>query len=337
MMIVNVKMPATPPLPKRVLIDLHAECNLACPKCLLYGENRDELLAESVIGNHVSSDSLLDIARQLAPASPMVGPALWSEPLINPDFCNHINILKQHGLPVSINTNGLLLTAEISKFLVELEIDSVCISIDALTSEVLLKTRGTKAIARVETNVNTLIETRANNLLPRIGVSFTLEDANAAQLDEFVAKWIGRVDFVRIGEIFDGSTFPSISVDSPRMPCPALYTTMAIQANGNVSICCLDAYSATNVGNVFQDSIADVWNGPALNSIRRQHEQNDYSDLPLCSKCDRWKSYDFTEELHEDVLVRRSNEYTYYNNIGRIDNWSKALSRDLHSVPVYEH
>lgn len=325
-------MTPIPRLPKRVLIDLHAECNLNCPKCLLYGENRDELLAEKIIGNHVSTQDLLVIAGQLKTASPMVGPALWSEPLVNPDFQQHIQILKMHGLPVSINTNGLLLTSEMCKFLIAEEVDSVCISIDAVTSDVLAETRGIKALARIEQGVSMLLELRSTKRCPRIGVSFTIEDANLSQLEDFVAKWIDRVDFVRVGQVFDGNTFPGISLDTPRKPCPALYTTMAIQANGNVSMCCLDAYASTNVGNVFDDSIADIWNGPKLESIRKQHEQNDYSGLPLCQNCDRWKSYDFTEELIGNILVRRSNEYTYYNNVSRMDNWTKSLSKDLHSL-----
>lgn len=329
-------MPASP-YPKRVLLDLHAECNLQCPKCLVYGENQLPELKSTLVGNSVDNKTLGDLADELVDSKPMIGPALWSEPLVNPNFIDHMKILHRRGLPISINTNGLLLSSSISEFLLSIEIDSICISIDATTSETLLKSRGIKTLRRIEQNVLTLLKMRnaIDGIKTRIGVSFTSEKANEHERDEFVQRWIEEADFVRIGKVFDGNTFKDISEDlrtEERQPCPALYTTMAIQASGNVSICCLDAYSQTSVGNINEQSISEIWNGEKLNGIRLQHENNDYSDLDLCRDCQRWKSYDFKEVSMENILIRESAEYTYYNRLDRLHTWGKAISSDLHKA-----
>ena len=91
-------MPSHPPLPKRVLVDLNADCNLKCPKCLLYGENTNDELVDKIVGNRLPSTLVNSLATQLESSNSMVGPALWSEPLLNPDFKTHISSLRERNL-----------------------------------------------------------------------------------------------------------------------------------------------------------------------------------------------------------------------------------------------
>lgn len=322
--------------PKRILIDLHAQCNLKCPKCLVYGESKDTKLVESIVGVSIDDSLVSSIADQLKTSKPMIGPALWSEPLINPKFKEHIETLRNKDLPISLNTNGLLLTRSICEFLLEKKIDSICISIDAISDETLQKTRGIKSLQKIENNVRRLMDMRTNLGLqaPRVGVSFTLEPSNQHEEIEFIQRWIDIIDFVRIGKVFDGSTFreiEDISDQSLRKPCPALYSTMAIQASGNVSICCLDAYSTTSVGNIKSNSISAIWNGSELQDVRNKHEANDYSTLPLCRYCQRWKSYEYEETIENNILIRSSPEYTYYNRLDRMNTWSSSIAKEIHS------
>ena len=326
-------MATHPSLPKRVLVDLNAECNLKCPKCLLYGENKSDELVNQVVGNRLSNSMVSSLADQLEQANSMVGPALWSEPLLNPDFKSHISALRKRNLPVSINTNGLLLTEEISRFIVESAVESVCISIDAVTKDTLQSARGTRLLDKIEKNTIGLIKIRDRSDfdVPRIGVSFTEEPSNQHEKELFISKWIEIADFVRVGKVFDGNTFESIESTLPsRTPCPALYTTMAIQASGDVSICCLDAYSSTIVGNIHDSSVSDIWNGPRIQEVREMHERNDYSKLEICQNCQRWNSYNFAEYVEGNVLVRSSSEYTYYNRLDKMHTWPSTISKELH-------
>jgi len=321
------------PVPKRVLVDLNANCNLKCPKCLLYGENTNDELVARMVGNRMPSSLVSSLANQLASSNSMVGPALWSEPLLNPDFRTHITFFREHDLPVSINTNGLLLTEDLSNFIVQSGVEAICISIDAVTKDTLQKSRGTRLLEKIESNTLKLLQIRdsSDSSTPRIGVSFTEEFSNKHEKEQFISKWIKTADFVRVGKVFDGQTFDSITpTESLRTPCPALYTTMAIQASGDVSICCLDAYSETNVGNIHSSSIKDIWNGSRLQEVRDMHERNDYSSLEICQNCQRWNSYNFVEHVEDNVLIRSSSEYTYYNKLDKMHTWSESISKELH-------
>ena len=52
-------------------------------------------------------------------------------------------------------------------------------------------------------------------------------------------RWVGVVDVVRTGIVFENGTFPAIEPPK-RLPCPAIYKTMPVHNDGRVRLCCLD-------------------------------------------------------------------------------------------------
>ena len=89
--------------------------------------------------------------------------------------------------------------------------------------------------------------------LPRIGVSFTIQDENKHELDEFIDKWIKIADVVRVGSVYENGMLKNIQKPEERAPCAALYHTLPIHYNGDASICCFDSFGTETVGNVFKD------------------------------------------------------------------------------------
>jgi len=313
-----------PELPPRVLIDLVTDCNLKCPMCIVHGGTDDPRL-QGYLKQSMSIDNSKRILDEVMAARPLVMPSMWSEPTMSPTFREHVKQIKEHGLTVAMNTNGLKLNADLAQFLVDIKFDSVFFSVDAMTPETLKKVRGITRLDLIHKAVELLMITRGEKPLPRIGVSMTLQDANRQERDAFVDFWTTRVDAVRIGEVYARGRFPGFKAEGDRVPCSALYTTMAINTNGNVSICCLDSFNGTSMGNVFEEGVRSVWHGPKLTAMRRLHERGQWDKIPLCKNCDRWASYKYEEEIRDGLLVRRSSEYTYYNRIDRIKNWHTEL------------
>jgi radical SAM protein with 4Fe4S-binding SPASM domain len=316
--------PPVPELPPRVIIDLRTDCNLKCPMCIVHGDPGNPQLR-----GFLRRDMPLDKARhmldELMAARPLVMPSLWSEPTLSRDFRAYVKEIKSRGMTLAMNTNGLTLREPLARFMVEHEVDAVSFSIDAVTKETLEKVRGIDKLDKLHEAVALMLRVRGGHPRPRIGVSFTVQPANRHERAAFVAHWAPRVDFVRVGELFENGRFPNVKVEGPRRPCPALYSTMAIHANGNVSLCCLDGFGETNVGNVFEEGVKAVWNGEKLNQVRRWHETGAFDKVPFCESCERWASYGFEETLEDNLLIRRSPEYTYYNRIDRLENWSGQL------------
>lgn len=316
--------PSVPDLPPRLLIDLRTDCNLKCPMCIVHGDPENPRL-KNFLRRSMPPDKARVLLDEIMPAKPLVQPALWSEPLLSPDFQEHVGAMKARGITVAMNTNGLQLTPEIARFMVEVGVDSVSISIDAMTPETLKAVRGIDRLDKIHRGVENLLAARNGGVRPRVGVSFTIQDANRHEHDAFIAHWTQRVDVVRVGEVYDGTAFPNVAAHGSRTPCHALYSTMPIHVDGTVAICCLDTFAETPVGNVFEDGVAGVWHGPRLTEIRRLHEAGRHDEIPICRTCDRWASNTYREEVRDGLLIRRSAEYTYYNRIDRLENWQGGL------------
>lgn len=311
-----------PELPPRLILDLATKCNLRCGMCPVWGQDDDTIENAKGTMNLEAARRLLD---ELMSAKPLVSPCLYGEPLLAPDFKTRIMDMKSRGLSVFINTNGLALTSELAQFFVDIELDSVFVSIDSVTKETLKKIRGIDKLEKIESAVFRLLRARGDRDWPRIGVSFTAQDENRHEQEAFVRRWTGIVDCVRTGLVFENGTFPDMARLPERKPCPAIYKTMAIHHDGQVTVCCLDGLKSTNLGNVFKEGGKAVWNGEAFTKVRYYHETGQWDKVPFCKPCNGWAQYDFEETIKDGILIRRSPEYTYYNRIDRLKTWQGSL------------
>jgi len=233
--------------------------------------------------------------------------------------------MKARGMAVAMNTNGLTLTEDLAQFFVDQKVDSVMFSIDAVTRPTLRKIRGIDKLEKIETAVFRLLKMRGETDFPRIGVSFTIQDDNRHEADAFVSRWVGVVDVVRMGIIFVNGTFPDMETPPVRLPCPAIYNTLPVHNDGTVTVCCLDGFKTTNMGNVFKDGVTAVWQGEDLAKVRYYHETGQWDKVPFCKPCNGWAQYEFEEEVRDGLLIRKSPQYTYYNKIARLKNWQGNL------------
>ena len=319
-----------PEFPDRILLDLATACNLRCPMCEVWGSN-DVDRVEPVKGV-MDLEAMLRALDEVASAGPLLQPSMWGEPLIAPGIRERLLAMKKRGLAVAMNTNGLALSTAMAEFLVETEVDAVMVSVDAASPETLKKVRGIGDLERVEAAVVRLLQARGERDLPRIGVSFTIQEANRHELTAFLERWVGVVDVVRTGLVFENGRFPGMPRLPERTPCPALYRTLPIHNDGTASICCLDGFRAVPVGNVFEKGVREVWHGEEFAKVRYLHETGQWEKVPFCRDCNGWAQYAFADEVADGILIRRSPEYTYYNRIDRLENWQGSVQGG-HAAP----
>ncbi|WP_394191944.1 radical SAM/SPASM domain-containing protein [Pseudoalteromonas atlantica] len=312
------------PYPSRVLMDLSSDCNLKCPMCVVHGST-DDPKVNAIIKKHMKVADAKQILDEIEGHTKTIGPGLWSEPLMGRDILMHLRSMKRRGFTISMNSNGLLMNKKMALSLVEFDVDSITVSVDATTNDTLSKIRGVEKLEKIEAHVKQLLELRGNNKSPRIGVSFTKQPENVHEVQNFIDKWVEITDFVRIGEIFEDGKFPHIDINHEhRKPCAELYETMSIHTNGDVSICCLDGFKDVVVGNVVETSVKEVWQGKALTKIRKHHENSEWDKVPFCKNCDRWASNIFEEKQEGNMLIRTSAEFTFYNRLDRLNSWKKC-------------
>ncbi len=324
-----------PNIPSRYLLDLATKCNLRCPMCPVWG-SADSALQETVKGVMPlqASKKILD---EIMAAKPLIQPNMYGEPLLAPNLRKRISDMKERGISVAMNTNGLTLDNDLAQFFVDVELDSIFFSIDATTPQTLKKIRGIRKLQRIEEAVLTMLNLRGDKEYPRIGVSFTEQDENRHEREEFINRWVHAVDCVRIGLVFENGRFKDMPDPGPRKPCPSIYHTMPIHNDGTVTICCLDGFKQTNMGNVFTDGgVEAVWNGERFQEARYYHETGQWDKVPFCKNCNGWAQYDFTDEVRDGLLIRTSPQFVYYNKLSRLSNWQGALLGGHPEPKVYE-
>lgn len=314
-------------MPERLLLDLATRCNLRCPMCLVWGAEDDAAVGQ--VAGVMALEKARKILGEVAASRPMVAPSIYGEPLLIPGMRAIFADMKRLGLPVVINTNGLTLSEETARFFVEIGIDSVMFSIDATSPETLRQVRGIDKLAKVEAAVFRMLKARGRAEYPRVGVSFTAQADNRHELEAFKRRWVGAVDVVRIGEVFEAGAYPAIAAPAERKPCGAIYQSMAIHNDGSVRICCLDGMRATSMGNVLETSVAEVWHGEAFSAARAAHEAGDWDAVPFCKPCNGWARFDYEEEIRDGILIRRSPEFEYFNRIDRLAAWKTRGGHEL--------
>lgn len=315
-------MPFTlPDYPPRLIIALQeGYCNLKCPMCYVHSEDAERKIAKGFM----SLEDMIRILDQFPEPKPTVAPITWAEPLMVRNFDKYLTAIKERGFPISLNTNGLLLTPELAKHMVDIGVDSVFISVDATTPETLQKVRGITDLEGIHRAVHTLLDARGSGLVPRIGVSFTAQSANEGERDEFIKYWLQYVDAVRVAERLDGNhTERAISLPDERVACSSLYDTLVIDRTGEASLCCLDAFTEMGLGNVFEEGCHGVWHGKVMTRYRSLHESDRAAEMRLCRECSMW-AVSFVEEWKEDDLfIRQSPVSTFYNNIDKLGSWNR--------------
>ncbi len=332
-----------PDLPERYLFDLRTECNLACPMCLLHGAP-DSPEKEAAIGQMgiERSRKLLD---EIMVAKPLIQPTMWGEPLLAKDLKEQLRAMKERGIAVAMNTNGLTLREETCRFFVDVKLDSIFFSLDSTTPATLKKVRGIDKLEKIKRNVMMMLRVRKemNSIYPRIGTTFAIQEANRHEMDEFVKQWVGIVDCVRTQLVFDGTSLPDAKPPEKRVPCAMIYHTMPIHYNGDVSICCYDSHRRAIMGNVFNDGgVRAVWHGEKFSELRHLHETGRYDKVPFCKDCNAWAGHVYTEEMDEvagvKVVIRRSSQFTYYNRIDRLESWHEHMRghTELDKVAIKE-
>jgi MoaA/NifB/PqqE/SkfB family radical SAM enzyme len=291
--------------------------------CPVWGvEDEDEIKAVKGIMPLEKARRLLN---EVAATKPMIAPSIYGEPLLIPNLRQVYSDMKRLGIAIAMNTNGLTLTEDLARFFVDIKVDSIMFSIDAVTRETLKKIRGIDKLEKIESAVFRMMKVRGDAEYPRVGVSITVQDENRHEVDDFLKRWVGVVDVVRTGNVFKDGTFPALKTEGDRLPCPAIYKTMPVHNDGSVRLCCLDGFRATDMGNVFDTSIDEVWNGEEFAKARYYHETAQWDKVPFCKPCNGWAQYEYQEEVRDGLLIRRSPEFTYFNRVDRLAAWKGNL------------
>jgi radical SAM protein with 4Fe4S-binding SPASM domain len=220
---------------------------------------------------------------------------LHGEPLLHPRIVEMIGYLKSKGIAFHMTTNGVPMNEEKIRGILGSGVNNA----DHVTFSILGASRA------VHNNIfrREFYDRAVENLLlfldlrkklgvngPVIETVFYRMPENEHEEDEFVEKWRGVVDHVRMaGDISRSFSEYKLNGESLAVrsnPCVNLWQKMTVFWNGDVTMCIQDVDGDWVLGNLNEQSISEIWNSEKLLAIKRNHKGMQFEDLPFCHTCD---------------------------------------------------
>jgi len=279
-----------PDFPLCVALELVNRCNLNCIMC-----NKDHHKEELAKISLETLKKILDECKENKCPSLIWGMA--SEPLMYAKVPEVFQLIKESEIQdVFFGTNGILLTDEIIELIVKNQITRVEISLDAATPETYKNVRGFDKLDVVEKNIHKLIECKKkyNSELPIIRLCFVVMDINKHEVQPFLEKWKDKVDYVDFQRYIDfKNPVPGDKVDINKMKikrCSYPFYLLGVSADGNVTPCASKWGEENPIGNIYNQSLKEIWNCDKLNELRQ--------DLIECNLCNFCKECLYAQDDH---------------------------------------
>jgi pyruvate-formate lyase-activating enzyme len=273
--------------PKKLALELCAECNFACSMCHHPSMRRPKGVMPFELYR-----KMVDEVAELAPDTE-VWFSFCGEPLLEPmRLIEYIRYGKSIGLQsVNVNTNGQLLTPDIAGPLLDSGVDLIVFGLDGFSSEVYEQVRINGERDVVYANVEYLLQERARREHGAdIHVQFIEMDENEHELVQFAEYWHARGATVKVrNKLSWGGKFetPVHIPDAERIACPWALTMMHVFWDGRVPRCPGDTEGEDNEANAWFGTLRDMW--ADLGGYRDMHLQKRFAELPdRCHTCKDW-------------------------------------------------
>lgn len=279
--------------PKFFCLDPTSICNA---RCLMCGVDR-----KKVRPMRMSQELFEKVAAELgrwAGHLERVGLFVICEPLTDPRLEEKIAALKRAGIRCTfLNSNMSLLTGDRARSLMAAGLDRLYMSIDSIHPDRYERIRAGLSYKEVYANALEFIRLR-NELKPdlMIRIQMVLQPANADEAEAFRDWWAGKIgpnDQVVVTRVYNWQKVNDPARLAERdqinaLPCYALWSTLEVQANGDVYLCCVDVEPAYRLGNLNETTIEEIWRGPTLAKVRQMHLDGERPRIPICDGCAVW-------------------------------------------------
>lgn len=163
------------------------------------------------------------------------------------------------------------------------------ISIDAFSEETYNRLRPGGNYELVVNNVLRFIELRNSQgrILPTVRVNFVKQEQNVSELEDFIDFWKSHgVDCIGVQDFSDWENANEKVDESFEFQCTMPYKQMVIRYTGDVLPCCMFVSQEMIVGNIYESSIKEMWDGKLTSELRVLHGTNNgWSKNLICKKC----------------------------------------------------
>lgn len=299
--------------PKNLTIEPTNRCNLNCPLCPtgLNSLNRDN--------RNMSLEEYKSIIDQAKGKVDNITLYLFGEPFLHKDVLDMTKYSFEAGMNVSISTNGTLIQGKAhAEQIINSGVSTISISLDGVQKNTYNLYRIGGDFEKVLNNIKYLVEARnkTKNKNVKIIIQTVVMKQNEHQRDtlrkiskelgadayyeknliipanietepdkfkEMADKYLPNDKKMQLYELKDGYYVMSGSIHNN---CGFLFNQkmMTICSNGNVIPCCHDNKSEYIMGNVFEETLSQIWNNKKFKKYKKAIKK-DQSSIALCRTC----------------------------------------------------
>ena len=289
--------------PRLYQIETTSRCNLKCPFCprttdLLTSGKRDLNAVMSVD----------DFCRTLDKMPWLESLELFhfGEPFMHKDFHRYVKECKDRGIYVVVASNLLPATDEKIDLAFDAGLDFLVMDVDSLDAERYAAARVGGDLSRLRDRVCYILSKPRRPYC--VAQTIMLDGKPEYSEAEFV-EWTGglRADEVRYkfldsfrGEITDKGALSATDV------CREAFYGFTVHVNGNVVPCDRDWSGENVMGNIFTQSVEEIWNGEKYREFRRMMKSPDKP--AMCRSCDEGRLVNLRSQPMIQVNMFRGNE-----------------------------
>jgi radical SAM protein with 4Fe4S-binding SPASM domain len=296
-------------LPYYFIVDVCNVCNLRCPLC---PTGNTTIARKQAM---ISLDQYKDVFDRIKEHALVVSFYNHGEPLLNPDVFSIIEHTHRSRVGTNISSNfNWPQPVDINDF-IRSGLDYVTVSLDGVTQEAYQKYRVRGDVTEVLDNLRRLISAKRalKSKTPFVEWQFIVFKHNEHEMDQArkLASEIG-VDLLR----FISPGIPPEDMHKPElqekwMPdnplywernpklveergyvfdqaCFYLYRSMFIYPGGGVTPCCFAHDDKQDFGNIYQNSVSEIWNNKMYRSARMLFSKTapaEDREETICDKC----------------------------------------------------
>jgi MoaA/NifB/PqqE/SkfB family radical SAM enzyme len=271
--------------PLQIDAELSNICNLACPMCF----RRKETYNENKHAGLMEFELFKKIVDEISGHVPALRLSLRGESMLHPRFVDCVRYAKAKEIPeISFLTNASQLTADLFEELLAAGADWITISIDGLDEkyeEIRKPLKFEKTLQRIKDIHRIKKLHRALRPVIKIQSIWPAIRDNPQRFYDTFAAYVDLIAFNPLIDYLDRDSDHLIEyVDN--FYCPQHYQRLIVGADGIAMMCTNDEENSQYIGDAKNESIASIWRGQRLNTIRSLHRQKDgFKALSVCQSC----------------------------------------------------
>jgi radical SAM protein with 4Fe4S-binding SPASM domain len=282
--------------PIQLNLGLSMNCNLKCGFCIQGITDHSKMYYNKVKKSPGGSKMGFDAYKKIIDEAVSFGVKSVKlnsidEPLLNKDIASYIIYAKSAGIiNIYFSTNGILLTDEMAKSLIDSGLTKIQISIDSITKETYQKQRNSGKYETIVSNVLGFIDRRnaMGRKFPLVRVSFLQTRMNIHEMQKFIDFWEGKADIIglqEMNELPEGESDYFIGGGIKSFRCAFPFKQLKVDATGSIHPCCAMNGINMKLGDIQDISLKDAWNSPQMKDLQGLHKYGDYKKNPHCNKC----------------------------------------------------